>query len=74
MKVLITDHVPEEGIEPLRDYAQVDLKFGIKPEELIAIICDYDALLVRSQNCRSSPEPAWVLITSMFRKPPSMVS
>jgi D-3-phosphoglycerate dehydrogenase len=50
MKVLITDHVPEEGIEPLRDYAQVDLKFGIKPEELIAIICDYDALLVRSQT------------------------
>jgi len=50
MKVLITDHVPEEGIEPLRDYAQVDLKFGIKPEELIAIIGDYDALLVRSQT------------------------
>ena len=50
MKVLITDHVPEEGIEPLRDYAQVDLKFGIKPDELLAIIGDYDALLVRSQT------------------------
>jgi D-3-phosphoglycerate dehydrogenase len=50
MKVLITDHVPEEGIEPLRDYAQVDLKFGCKPEELLAIIGDYDALLVRSQT------------------------
>ena len=50
MKVLITDHVPEAGIEPLRDYAQVDLKFGIKPEELISIIGNYDALLVRSQT------------------------
>jgi len=29
MKVLITDHVPEEGIEQLRDYAQVDLKFAL---------------------------------------------
>ena len=50
MKVLITDHVPEEGIEQLRDYAQVDLKFGAKPEEILAIIGDYEALLVRSQT------------------------
>ena len=50
MKVLITDHVPDEGIEPLRDYAQVDCKFGCKPDELMSIIGDYDALLVRSQT------------------------
>ena len=50
MKVLITDHVPDEGIEPLRDYAQVDCKFGCKPDELLSIIGDYDALLVRSQT------------------------
>lgn len=50
MKVLITDHVPEEGIERLRDNAQVDLKFGAKPEEILQIIGDYDALLVRSQT------------------------
>jgi D-3-phosphoglycerate dehydrogenase / 2-oxoglutarate reductase len=50
MKVLATDHVPEVGIEPLRDIAQVDCKFGIKPEDLITIIGDYDALLVRSQT------------------------
>jgi len=50
MKVLITDHVPEEGIGRLRDYAQVDLKFGAKPEEILSIIGDYDALLVRSQT------------------------
>lgn len=50
MKVLITDHVPEEGIERLRDYAQVDLKFGAKPDEILSIISDYDAILVRSQT------------------------
>ena len=50
MKVLITDHVPEVAIEPLRDNAQVDCKFGCKPEELLSIIGDYDALLVRSQT------------------------
>ena len=50
MKVLITDHVPEEGIEQLRDNAQVDLKFGIALDELLKIIGDYDALLVRSQT------------------------
>ena len=50
MKVLITDHVPEEGIERLRDNAQVDLKFGAKNEEILSIIGDYEALLVRSQT------------------------
>jgi D-3-phosphoglycerate dehydrogenase len=50
MKVLITDHVPAEAIEPLHDYAKVDLKFGIKPDELLAIIGDYEALMVRSQT------------------------
>ncbi len=49
-KVLITDEISEEGIEPLRKAAQVDLKVGIKPEEIIAIIGDYDALMVRSQT------------------------
>jgi len=50
MKVLVTDHVPEEGIAELRNYAQVDLKFGISHEELVSIIGEYDALLVRSQT------------------------
>jgi D-3-phosphoglycerate dehydrogenase len=49
-KVLITDEISEEGIEPLRKQAQVDYKVGLKPEEIIAIIGDYDALMVRSQT------------------------
>ena len=50
MKVLVADHLSEEGVEVLRRYAEVDVKTGMKPEELAAIIGDYEALLVRSQT------------------------
>jgi D-3-phosphoglycerate dehydrogenase len=50
MKVLIADSVSEKGIEALRKCAEVDIKTGLKPEELIAIIGDYEALIVRSQT------------------------
>jgi len=50
MKVLITDSISEEGIAGLRDFAQVDVKTGLKPEEIISIIGDYEALMVRSQT------------------------
>ena len=49
-RVLITDSISEEGIAILRKEAQVDVKVGLKPEEIIAIIGDYDALMVRSQT------------------------
>ena len=49
-KVLITDPISEEGIAVLRDVAKVDIKTGLDPEEIIAIISDYDALIVRSQT------------------------
>ncbi len=50
MKVLVADLVDEEGIEILRNYAEVDIKPGLEPEELISIIGDYEALIVRSQT------------------------
>ena len=50
MKVLITDPISKEGIDILRSYAQVDVKTKLKPEELISIVGDYEALLVRSQT------------------------
>lgn len=50
MKVLITDPISEEGINILRSHAQVDAKLGLKPEEIIATIGDYEALVVRSQT------------------------
>ena len=50
MKVLVTDPVPNEGIGILRTFAEVDIKTGLKAEEIKAIIGDYEALLVRSQT------------------------
>ncbi len=49
-RVLITDQVSEEGIEILRKEARVDVKVGMKPEEIIGVIGDYEALMVRSQT------------------------
>src|SRR3990172_3292660 len=50
MKVLVADVVGEEGIAILRSCADVDIKPGLKPDELVSIICNYDALVVRSQT------------------------
>jgi len=50
MKVLIADPISDEGIDILRDHAQVDIKPGLAPEELISTIGDYEALVVRSQT------------------------
>ena len=50
MKTLVTDPISEEGLDILREHAQVDIRLGLKPEELIAIIGDYEALVVRSQT------------------------
>jgi D-3-phosphoglycerate dehydrogenase len=50
MKVLVADPIAEEGIEILRPVAEVDVRTGLKPEELVAIIGDYEGLLVRSQT------------------------
>ena len=49
MKVLIAESVGEEGIDILRGCAEVDIRLDLKPEELISIIGDYEALVVRSQ-------------------------
>jgi len=50
MKVLIADPVSEKGTDILHQHAKVDVKTGLKPEELISIIGDYEALIVRSQT------------------------
>ena len=50
MKILIADPIAEEGIQVLRNHAQVDIKNKLEPGQLKAIISDYDALIVRSQT------------------------
>jgi D-3-phosphoglycerate dehydrogenase len=49
-KILVADLIAEEGIEALRSGAMVDVKAGLKPEELVDVIGDYDALVVRSDT------------------------
>ena len=49
-KVLITDNVAAEGIDLLKNSLPVDVKRGLSPDELIAAIPEYDALVVRSQT------------------------
>ena len=50
MKILITDSIAAEGVGILRQHADVDIRQGLKPEQLSSIIGDYDALIVRSQT------------------------
>ena len=49
MKVLVADDISKSGIEKLKEqkYA-VDVRTGLKEDELVKIIKDYDVLLVRS--------------------------
>ncbi len=49
MKVIVTERIADEGIQHLKDRGfEVDVKYGIQHDELISIIADYDAIIVRS--------------------------
>lgn len=48
MKVLVAESIAESGIERLRAELDVDVRTGLSREELLEIIGDYDALIVRS--------------------------
>ena len=81
-KVLITDNVAAEGVDLLKKHVTVDVKRGLSPDELIATIPGYDALVVRSETkvtepviaagatCRWSPAPASGWTTSTWTPPP----
>ena len=47
-KVLVSDTIDQAGIDILSQVATVDIKTGLKPAELIEIIGEYDALMIRS--------------------------
>ncbi|MDI6606028.1 MAG: phosphoglycerate dehydrogenase, partial [Candidatus Omnitrophota bacterium] len=50
IKILVSDALSEEGLKILQEVKEfkVDIKTGMKPEELKEVIKGYDALLVRS--------------------------
>lgn len=50
MKVLVADPIAEEGLDILRGNFEVDVRLGLNPEELLGIIGQYEALMVRSET------------------------
>ncbi len=50
MKILVSDALSDEGIKILQEGAAVDVKPDISPDQLIAEIGAYDALVVRSRT------------------------
>ncbi len=52
MRILVADPISERGVEMLRKNPsfQVDVKTGLKEDQLCEIIGEYDALIVRSQT------------------------
>jgi D-3-phosphoglycerate dehydrogenase / 2-oxoglutarate reductase len=55
MKVLVADSLSKEGIDIMKAVAEVDVKTGLKENELVAIIGDYEGLVVRSQTQVTPP-------------------
>lgn len=47
-KVLVSDQIDQAGIDILSQVAQVDVKTGLSPDELVRVIPEYDALMIRS--------------------------
>jgi len=47
LKVLVSDSLSEEGLKVLRESVEVDYKPELTPEQLVAEIEKYDALVVR---------------------------
>jgi len=47
-RVLVSDPLAEEGIDILKEFCDVDVNTGLTEDQLVDIIGNYDALLVRS--------------------------
>ena len=54
-KVLLTDGLEKEGQEILSKHVQVDNKKDITPEDLLKVIGDYDAIIIRGRT-KLTPE------------------
>ncbi len=49
MKIIVTERIADEGVEYLRQNGfEVDVKYGISRGDLLGIIQNYDAIIVRS--------------------------
>lgn len=49
-KILVTDGLEESGLKILREAGEVDDRNGISADELLTVIGDYDAMIVRGRT------------------------
>ena len=49
-KVLVSDPIDQAGINILSQVAHVDVKTGLSQEELVRIVPEYDAMMIRSET------------------------
>ena len=49
-RILVSDPIDSLGVEMLKSVGDVDVKLGMDPGELLSVIGDYDALVVRSET------------------------
>lgn len=54
-KVLVSDPIDQSGIDILQQVAQVDVNTKLSEEELVKLIPDYDALMIRSGTKVTAP-------------------
>lgn len=47
-KVLVSDPIDQAGLDILSQVAHIDVQTKLPPEELVKIVADYDALMIRS--------------------------
>lgn len=47
-KVLVSDPIDQAGLDILSQVSHVDVKTKLSPDELVKIVADYDALMIRS--------------------------
>jgi D-3-phosphoglycerate dehydrogenase / 2-oxoglutarate reductase len=50
VKILVCDRIHKTGEKILEAFTEVDVKPGLSPDELVSVIGDYDAVIVRSQT------------------------
>lgn len=55
MRILVSDPLSEEGVSRLEQYARVEQKTGLSEQQLIEIIGNYEALVVRSGTRVTAP-------------------
>src|SRR3989304_463270 len=49
-RVLVTDPIAEDGLDVLRRGADVDVRLGLSPAELLSAVAGYQGLVVRSET------------------------